>query len=275
MFSFVRTIFWIVFITLASVQFHFAQQDSANEHFRRGKEYFHAETVSDSTLLAAQHEFEQVLMHNPGFAAARAYLGLIALEKHDTTTAQQQFEKALALDSTCAEVHIGLARLFRVQGKANEQYAELQTAIRLAPENVFARRELVSALLHGENESFLDEERLNEAIPHLQVILRFDSSDSEAHFDLAQVFEYFQKWDSALVHYDAAMSYRKTPVTDYGSPNDLQFNIARCLENLGRFKEALSVYQSYLAELEKNGADEQTLWVVRKSIQKLQYRVKQ
>jgi len=264
----------IAFLTFAVLPSQFAQQNSWAEHFRRGKELFHAASDSDAARLEAKREFEKVLSLNPTFAPTLAYIGLIALDNRDTAAAQSKFQKALTLDSTCAEARIGMARLYSVRGQSNEQRLELQTAIRLAPNNLFARRELVTVLLHGEGESLLDEDRRKEATPHLQAILQSDSNDSSVHDDLAQAYEYFKQWDSALIHYQASFRLRTTKENEYGSPSDMRYNIARCLENLGRYEEALEVYKTYLAELEKNQADEQTIWVIGKTIQKLQSRLK-
>jgi len=248
-----------------------AKSDSIiSYHFNRGVALFSFAEDSGKAYSEASAEFRKVLSIDSFYAPALAYLGLIALETEDTTKAQTYFTQALTLDSTCAEAYVGKARLYQLRGISNEQQRELQTAIRVSPQNLFARRELVKALLHGDEVSMLDEQRLKEAIPHLSYILSVDSNDWNAHYDLALAFEYFQQWDSALVQYQSALRFRKSTE----SFSDIRFDVARCLENVGRTEEALQEYQTYLTELQTTQADEQTIWFVERKIKNLQNRLK-
>ena len=150
---------------------------------------------------------------------------------------------------------------------------ELRTAIRLEPTNLLARREVASLLLHGA-ENNLNEDRLREAIPHLQYLVDANPNDRDAHYDLATSFEYFHQWDSALTHYRELFRIGQTPEDMDVWVHMVQHDVARCLENLGRYEEALIEYQQYLSVLEKMEADTQTLWVVRNSIKRLMFRLK-
>jgi tetratricopeptide (TPR) repeat protein len=238
-------------------------------HFSRGVQLFFLQDSTGKTLEEASSEFLNVLMVDSSHAPAIAYLGLIFLTKQDTSLALSYFHKALLFDSACSAAHIGLARLHRLRGLANEQHRELQTAIRLDSNNLFARRELINSLLHGEEEGALTEEVLMEALPHLKYIVKFDTTDHKAHYDLAQSFEYSKQWDSALVYYQAALRFRKT----VEFLPDVRYDVARCLENLKRFEDALAEYHEYLNELENTGGDDQILWVIKTKIAELQKRL--
>lgn len=250
----------------------FAQQDSIAIYYAQGVNLFFGHDGTAETLLEAQRQFNKVLSIDKTNASALAYLGLIAIEQDDTATARAYFMQALAFDSTCAEAHIGVGRLYCGQLQWDAGIEKFREAIRWAPTNIFARRELVGVLLHA-GEDGINEKHLQEAIPHLEFLIAADSNDRDAHYELAQSYEYVQQWRNALRHYCEVLRIGQLPKDKNEWVYEVRFDVARMLENLGQYEEALWEYQHYLSDLEKRQADEQTLWIVRGSVKRMQKRL--
>ena len=79
------------------------QTPEALRHFKNARALFGEHDDSGEALTEAEREFRLALRLDPNFAAAQAYLGLIALEGEHKEEARSAFEKALRMDANCAE----------------------------------------------------------------------------------------------------------------------------------------------------------------------------
>ncbi|MBI1805402.1 MAG: tetratricopeptide repeat protein [Ignavibacteriae bacterium] len=193
---------------------------------------------------------------------------MIALEENHILSADSLFGAALRLDSSCAEAYIGKAQLFRQQGQWAAGERELYRAVERAPTSIFAREELVGVLLHGA-EKPLTKERSEAALPHLQTIVRLDSNNRQAHYDLAQANEFLQRWNDAIMHYREVLRIGELPEDMDVWLYTVHQDIARCLEANGDNPAAAAEMALYLHSLEEFGADDQTIQQVKSKIKEL------
>ncbi len=73
-----------------------AQRREALEHSRLGKELFETHDDTGDSMRDAELEFRRALAVEPHYAAARAYLGLIAAEEQRLDEAETAYREALA-----------------------------------------------------------------------------------------------------------------------------------------------------------------------------------
>jgi len=97
-----------------------------------GEFYLHRGVDAKEVLDAL---FNQVKKRNPEYAAAFIASGKLALSKHDYALAGEEFEKALKLDATDADVHFGLASAFAASDEEKAQ-AALATALERNPNHI-------------------------------------------------------------------------------------------------------------------------------------------
>ncbi|MBP87041.1 MAG: hypothetical protein CMJ64_10050 [Planctomycetaceae bacterium] len=79
--------------------------------------------------------YNQVKKRNPDYSRAYIASGQLALSKHDYGLAAEEFEKALKLDTTDADIHFGLAAAFASSdGEKSQQH--LNTALERNPNHI-------------------------------------------------------------------------------------------------------------------------------------------
>jgi Tfp pilus assembly protein PilF len=122
------------------------QTRDAYRHFKNGEQLFKTHDDSGEALVEAEQEFRHALRNDPNFAAAQAYLGLIALEAQHKDEARIAFETALRMNPACPEARVGLAQLAMNTGHWQEGVAILRRAVSEAPRNRMALDQLAAAL---------------------------------------------------------------------------------------------------------------------------------
>jgi tetratricopeptide (TPR) repeat protein len=244
-----------------------APQKAAAE-FARAVALFNEHDDTGEALAEAEHAFALVLAREPRHAAARAYEGLIALERGDQGAAETAFRDALAVDGRCAEAHVGRVRLLRAEGKWEASYEEARAAVRLAPASVLARWELVDILLHRAEAPVGERER-NEAAPHLLRIIALQKAPRQAHLELADIYREQQQWRAAIPHYQAVLRIGQTADDSDVWVYEVNRTVAECYERLGDAARAVAYLERYLRELRTAGAPPETISDVERKIAQL------
>jgi tetratricopeptide (TPR) repeat protein len=229
---------------------------------------FNEHDDTGEALEEAKNEFLSILTINPQHAPSLAYLGLIALDNNNTTSADSLFTLALASDSTCPEAHVGRAQMYRQQLQWQKGYDEAHLAVKLAPTSVFARWELVNELIHRV-EAPVTDSVVDEAIPHLQKLLEFNFDDREAHLDLAKLYERRKQWNDAAKHYQEVLRIGQTPDDMDVWVYTVHMDAARCFEEGGDFKHAMEELKLYLDTIKEYGNEEE-IKKVEENIQQLE-----
>ena len=250
-----------------------ARQDSlVAAHFARAVDLFNEHDDTGESMAEAKKEFAFVLKLNPRHAPARAYQGLVALENQQLDSASAAFGDALDIDPSCPEAHVGRAQFMRAKMQWSASYDELRLAVRLAPESILARMELVSVLLHRA-EAPITPDCYTEAIPHLKKVIELDSNARQAHLDLAESYEHLKLWRDAIAHYQEVLRIGQTPEDMDVWVYELHKTVAQCYEQLGEYDHAIDSMKQYLANLRELGADEETLKATEQKISDLQHKV--
>jgi tetratricopeptide (TPR) repeat protein len=230
-----------------------AQAPQALLHFERGRALYDLHDDSGEAAELAAKEFRLALDLDPRLSAAVAYLGFLAADAGRAEEARVAYRKALELDPKCAEARVGLARLHMAAVRNRQAIEELRRAVAGHPHHALARRELAAALVHEQSKPTPEMRR--EAIDCWQVLIRLDSSDRDAHHELAKAYEQLGRWGDAERHYREVLRIGQTPqdldVWVYSIHGDL----ARVLERQGRYAEAIREYEA-VAATEGAGAEE-------------------
>lgn len=242
-------------------------------HYERGVALYSEHDDTGEAIAEAEGVFKSILQMYPRHAPSLAYLGLIAMERDQQQAADSLFEKALAIDSTCAEARIGRARLMRQRSQWQASYDEMRLAVKLDPSSIFARWELASTSLHKAEAPVTDSERY-EAIQHLKKILELDPGSRGAHLDLAQTYEELRRWREAVTHYRKVLRIGQLPEDMDVWVYSVRENLAQCLEALSEHEEAIRELQIYLSSMKEAGEDEQNLKRIERRIQDLRQKVR-
>ena len=248
-------------------------RDSAGAHYARGVDLFNEHDDTGEALAAARQEFLAALNFKPDHAPALSYLGLIALESNDTTAADSLFHKALDADSTCPEAHVGMAQLFRLQRRWQAGYDEATLAVRLAPESVFARWELVSEMLNRV-EAPVTDSVVVEAIPHLQKLLEKNTDDRQAHLELAKSYEQLTRWKEAAAQYREVLRIGQTAEDMDVWVYTVHMDAARCYKHANDYPRAIEEMKLYLDAIRGFGAGGEEVKTIEEQIQEMERKQK-
>lgn len=250
-----------------------AVPDSIDHHYSIGVGLFDEHDDSGESREQAKKEFQTVLRLNPHHAPAIAYLGFIAMDEDSLVLADSLFKRSIEIDSTCAEARVGKANIFRRLSQWQAGYDEARRAVILAPSSILARWELVTQLLHRA-EAPVTEVEINEAIPHLKKILELDSNARGAHLDIAESYERLKQWRHAVIHYREVLRIGQIPEDMDVWVYLIHLDVARCLENLDEYSEAVQELRLYLNELKELQEDDETIKEIEYRIHKLQNKIK-
>jgi len=243
-------------------------QPSVAAEFTRAVALYTEHDDTGEALSEAEQAFAGVLARQPRHAPARAYQGLIALERDRPEAAEAAFRDALSIDAACAEAHVGRVRLLRIRGQWQDSYDEARRAVRLAPSSVLARWELVDVLVHRAEAPVGDTER-NEAVPHLLRLIALEKAPRQAHFDLANLYVEQRKWREAIPHYNEVVRIGQTAEDSDVWVYEVNRTIAECYEKLGDNARAADHLQRYVGDLRALGASPEAIAEVERKIAQL------
>lgn len=129
--------------------------------------------------------YEKAIKHAPGNAEAHSLLGLAYDRVGLGRPAIQQHKKALELSPGSAWLHNNLGYSYMTQGQHPLAIEQFEKALKLDPHNARYRNNLAVTLgLAGLYQASLEE-------------FRRTGTEAEAHYNLACVHYYLQRWDQA------------------------------------------------------------------------------
>ena len=130
---------------------------------------------------------------------AHAQLGYATMfYDHDWPRAENEFRRALELNSSNANAHRGLAQYFVSNARLDEALAEIERARELDP---------VSLGINSDQGWFLYfARRPNESIAQLRKTLELDPNFAFAHFALGHAYELKGEFDQAISEYQTAIA---------------------------------------------------------------------
>jgi tetratricopeptide (TPR) repeat protein len=131
-----------------------------------------AELLAEGDLERAEARFRLALEFHPGFAEARANLGLVALARGDLAEAERHLRSAIGLREDFGEAWGNLGVVLERRSRLDEAQEAYQRALAIHPGIVFARRDLAWLLARRG--------RLAEARAHLLRLVEIAPDDAEA-----------------------------------------------------------------------------------------------
>jgi len=230
-----------------------AQTPEALRHFKNARGLFGTHDDSGDALAEAEREFRLVLKLDPKFAAAQAYLGLIALQSEHKEEAQSIFEKALRMDANCAEARVGLAELAMGRAQWTEAIELLRRAVVGAPRNSLALDRL-AWVLTAESQQPTDA-MWREAMGYWRRLVGMDKNDRDSQHALAKAHLRFGEWKDAERGFREVLRIGQTPEDSDVWVYSVHGELAQTLEKQGRLEEAIREYEA-LAAAEGAGGEE-------------------
>ncbi len=240
------------------------QTREALRHFNNARGLFGVHDDSGDALAEAEREFHLALRADPRFAAAQAYLGLIALESERKEEARADFEKALQMDANCAEARVGLAQLAMERAQWTEAIELLRRAVLGAPRNQLALEQLAWALT-AENHQPTDA-MWREAMGYWSRLVAMDKNDRDSQYALAKAHVRFGEWHDAERGFREVLRIGQTSEDSDVWVYSVHGELAKDLEKQGRFQEAIREYEKLAAA---EGAGEQEIAEAKERIAEL------
>ena len=116
--------------------------DTAAHHYAIGMKF-----VESNELGRAEEEFQRAQALDPKYAPASEGLGLVALARRDLDAAEKNFDAAKSKDGKYVGAYLGLARVYAARGDLDRARREADAAVRLEPRNARAHLVLGQVLL--------------------------------------------------------------------------------------------------------------------------------
>jgi tetratricopeptide (TPR) repeat protein len=192
----------------------------------------------------AVEQYGLALALQPGFADGHYNLANALRAQGRAEEAVREYEAALGLDPGLAAAHFELARLLRTRDGERAR-RHLESALRVAPDHVEARKELATLLAdHG---------RPTQALQQFALVLESRPDDTDALTGMAWMLA--TQRDPALRDAERAveMATRAAELTERGSPTAL-YTLAEALGAAGRHDEAVATSEAALELASRVGA---------------------
>jgi len=181
---------------------------------------------------AAVSLFSVYTASRPGNPWGHYMLGLSAWKAGDRETAEQEFQKTLALDSTHVKARLNLSRVLIEAGRAKEAFEPLQTVLKLDSTSTTAYRLLGRAHdVLGETDAAID------AYKHAILL---DDHDAWAMNNLALVYVDQGRYDEALKPLARAVEIDSSTAL-------FRNNLGIVLERTGHYSAAADAFKAALA----------------------------
>ena len=213
-------------------------------HFEQGRAFFEEHDDSGEALQQAEEEFKRALHLNPKLSQAIAYLGFIAAERDQFEVAETAYRKALEVDGSSPEAHVGLAWLSQRNGKAVEALSYLRKAAANGPNNRLALHQLAAALSNELAHPTVS--MWEESIGCWRSLIRLDRDDRDAHNGLAKAYRQLGKWRDAELEFREVLRIGQIPEDMDVWVYSVHREVAEMLEKQGQFPEAIHEYQALI-----------------------------
>ncbi len=164
-------------------------------------------------------KWRQALKLNPKVPEAHNYIGVVLKKENHLEQALNEFQKAIQLDSTYYQAWNNAGYTLFLLNRFSEARKYLQKALELNPQfdrakdNLRLVNEIMSGKLNWKVFSMTEELDMDpnalEQIKGYEKVLKMDSSYAKAHNNLAVIYYYEGKPDSAFKHLRLALHFKK------------------------------------------------------------------
>ncbi len=252
----------------------------AYDYYLQAREYLNR-SPSEELLEQTESLFRKAIALDNDYAEAYAGLCDTFLARYQLSrstswfkAAEEECDKALALDSPADAVHVALGQLYRFSGQYDRGIQEFRTAIAIRPDSVEAYRGL-GEIYDSQDEIGLAEQayrkaieiqpgnaenhialgnllilsdRPDEALPHLRYVAGSMPDNAKAHNSLGGAYFMAGRIEDAIAAWQRSLEI---------SPGRSAYsNLASGYFYLGRFDEALPMYRAAIAMT----PDDHRLW---------------
>jgi tetratricopeptide (TPR) repeat protein len=200
-----------------------AQTDSSMIYLYQGNNALRA--GDNETAIKA---FNNALRFNPAHFAALKNLGVVYSSTGDFTKAKANFDKAFAIDSTDADLNNNIGALLDSQNKAEEAIRYFKMANEASPNN--------AVYLTNLGRAYSKVGRTSLALENLHWSLAIDRTNFVTWQSIGSCHAVANQLDSAEYYYQQAIERG-------GKSRDLFYFLATVKNKLGKYKEAIQLYQ--------------------------------
>ncbi|MBC8549367.1 MAG: tetratricopeptide repeat protein [Candidatus Brocadiales bacterium] len=162
--------------------------DKTVYHFNLGVYYQKLGNIAN-----AIKEYEAVLMLDPDNAEAHNNLGVIYREQNELDRAAEHYQLVVSLNPGMEEAHNNLGVIYYLKGNFREAGAEYRKALELNPGNL---KSLINIGLVYKSQGLT-----KKAIEVMEDVLTEDTFQTEAHYNLAILYEEMGHQEMATWHY--------------------------------------------------------------------------
>jgi len=249
--------YWQALYQLGYVYYKQGRYDEAEETFQKGLEVkekgeFHnglgLVQMAKNMLKEADLSFRKAVSHDSKNPEFHKNLGDVNFKKGVLVIAIQSYQKALELDSTLVDAHYKLGQSYLKQMDFNKAMDEFKTVIRFDPEHKDAYLSLGDLYM-------LDRKHYPEARVIYEEYVKFDQENSKVYLNLGESYYFISKLFQFLpVEGDTIFraellsssleNLEKSVALDPDVPNAYLL-MGKAHQDLGRFPEALNVYETY------------------------------
>ena len=192
-------IFFVLLISLSSIQGWCDTEQELNSRFERGVSYLDAEQY-DLALAEFQNIRQEFTTSESIGSLAECYIGIVYQELNSLSEAVTAYQSALALKAPqdvhgTAHLHLGI--VYKTQGELTHAENHLRQALTLLPETSEVHIHL--------GDVYVLQHRLNAAGNAYREGIRLNPDHTESYYGLGRVSELQNRLQQAMEYYDAAL----------------------------------------------------------------------
>ncbi len=177
--------------------------------------------------------FQRVIKEEPNQAMAHQYLGVAFATKKDISQALQELNEAVKLAPQDRGIRKALSLVRMAEGSYGMAIEEAQTAIRLNARDVQA--------VHLLGQAYLKQKNVAQAKKVYQSIVKQIPQDAIAQFQLGVIDRQDKKPESAIVHFEAAMTHNPRFVQALGQISSIHVSRGEAVQARERVQQQIEV----------------------------------
>ena len=179
-------------------------------------------------LNLAQENYEKAIALNPDYSKAHYNLAGIFHELEEFDASIQSYKNALLIEPDYAEAYNNLGNVFRESSQLDEAVESYKRAIKINPEYVEAYYSLGA--------SFQELGKLEETVECFEQALKIRPNLTGIHNNLGNILRDLDRYDEAILSYKKAISFDSNFVEVY-------FNLGAVFQKLNQLDNAVDFYK--------------------------------